>query len=70
MWAWGVGFLVTYVLLWLAPFWLVWPLGVLVGLTLVKITGRCRQVADKHILAVFLGAFSAVYYGLVVFLLR
>jgi hypothetical protein len=72
MWSFGLGMLTTYFFLWFVPFWLVWPLGVLVTLCLVKLI-RERQglnVEDRHILGVLLGAWCSVCYGLLLFLGR
>ena len=70
--SWAVGVLVTYLLLWIVPFWLVWPLGVLVGLYLVRIIQQepWEGLTDEHILGVFLGALCSLYYGLMLFLAR
>ena len=72
MWSFALGMLTTFIFLWIVPFWLVWPLGVLVALYLVKLIREWRGliVEDRHILGVLLGAWCSVCYGLLLFLGR
>jgi hypothetical protein len=61
---------ITYTLLWLVPLWLVWPAGVLVSLYLVTLSLRVkgRELTDGQILAVLIGSWLVVCWGLVLFL--
>ncbi|NMA60495.1 MAG: hypothetical protein GX956_01270 [Firmicutes bacterium] len=70
MWSFGLGVLVTYVFLWLVPLWLVWPLGVLGSLYLVKLIQEQQglKLEDQQILGVLLGAWCSVCYGILLFI--
>ncbi len=72
MWAFIIALAITYTCLWLVPLWLVWPAGVLVSLYLVTLNRRRRgqELTDGQILAVLLGSWLAVGWGLALFLMR
>jgi len=65
-----LGLIITYVFLWLLPLWLVWPVGVLFSMYLVTIQGKPKGVtiSDGQILAVIIGSWLAVGYGMWLFL--
>ena len=72
MWEWLLAVIVIYTLLWITPFWLVWPLGVLVSLYLVTIIQKARdlEITDTQILVVLIGSWCSLCYGLWVFFIR
>ena len=72
MWTMVLGLVITYLCLWLVPFWLVWPMGVLFSLYLVTIIQKKRHSAldDEQILGILVGSWLALCYGLWLFLIR
>ena len=65
-----LGLAITYLSLRLLPLWLVWPAGVLFSMYMVTIKERCRglTINDSQILAVLIGSWLAVCYGMWLFL--
>ena len=65
-----LGLAITYLFLWLLPFWLVWPAGVLFSMYVVTIKERSKglTISDSQILAVLIGSWLAVCYGMWLFL--
>jgi hypothetical protein len=72
MWAFIIALAITYTFLWLVPLWLVWPAGVLLSLYLVIVGRRRRrqELTDGQILAVLIGSWLAVCWGLALFLVH
>ncbi len=65
-----LGLAITYVFLGWLPLWLVWPGGVLFSIYMVTIQARSRgtTIRDEQILAVLVGSWFAVCYGMFLFL--
>ncbi|NLL47086.1 MAG: hypothetical protein GX249_00740 [Firmicutes bacterium] len=61
---------ITYLFLGWLPLWLVWPGGVLLAVYMVTIQARSKGVTirDEQILAVLVGSWLVVYYGMCLFL--
>ncbi len=70
MMAFILGLVSTYVFLQLLPFWLVWPVGVLFSIYTVIIWERSRglTISDPQILAVLIGSWLVICYGMWLFL--
>ncbi len=61
---------ITYLFLWVLPLWLLWPVGVLFSIYMVTLVEKAknRTITDRQILAVLIGSWLAVCYGMWLFL--